>query len=72
MRALLIAVAAFLVLAAPASAQSTSLVVNEVDYDQASTDTAEFLEIKNVAAGVDEPRPVRGPVRQRCQQRAST
>jgi uncharacterized protein len=49
MRALLIAAAAFLVLAAPASAQSTSLVVNEVDYDQPSTDTAEFLEIKNVA-----------------------
>ena len=52
MRAFLIAVAAFLVMVAPASAQSTSLVVNEVDYDQASTDTAEFLEIKNVAAGV--------------------
>jgi predicted extracellular nuclease len=52
MRALLIAAAAFLVLVAPASAQSTSLIVNEVDYDQASTDTAEFLEIKNVAAGV--------------------
>ena len=50
MRALLIAAAAFLVMAAPASAQSTSLVVNEVDYDQASTDTAEFLEIKNVAS----------------------
>ena len=50
MRALLIAVAAFLVLVAPASAQSTSLVINEVDYDQPSTDTAEFLEIKNVAA----------------------
>ena len=52
MRALLIAAAAFLVLAAPASAQSTSLVVNEVDYDQPSTDTAEFLEIKNVATSV--------------------
>ncbi len=49
MRAFLIAVAAFLVLAAPASAQSTSLVINEVDYDQPSTDSAEFLEIKNVA-----------------------
>jgi uncharacterized protein len=50
MRAFLIAVATVLVLAAPASAQSTSLVINEVDYDQPSTDTAEFLEIKNVAA----------------------
>jgi predicted extracellular nuclease len=47
MRALLIAVAAFLVIAAPASAQS--LVINEVDYDQPSTDAAEFLEIKNVS-----------------------
>ena len=51
MRALLIAVAAFLVLAAPASAQSTTLVINEVDYDQPSTDSAEFLEIKNVSTG---------------------
>ena len=49
MRALLIAVAALLVLAAPASAQSTTLVINEVDYDQPATDSAEFLEIKNVA-----------------------
>jgi uncharacterized protein len=49
MRALLSAVAAILVMAAPASAASTTLVINEVDYDQPSTDTAEFLEIKNVA-----------------------
>src|ERR671911_1031508 len=48
MRALLIAAAACLVLAAPASAASTTLVINEVDYDQPSTDTAEFLELKNV------------------------
>jgi len=31
-------------------AVSTTLVVNEVDYDQPSTDTAEFLELKNVSA----------------------
>lgn len=30
---------------------STTLVVNEIDYDQPSTDTAEFIEIKNVSAG---------------------
>jgi uncharacterized protein len=29
---------------------STTLVINEVDYDQASTDTAEFLELKNVSS----------------------
>ena len=44
-------VAAF-ALAAPASAAAASdtLVINEVDYDQPSTDTAEFLELKNVSA----------------------
>jgi hypothetical protein len=50
MRAFLISVAAVLIMAAPASAQSTTLVINEVDYDQPSFDTAEFVEIKNVAA----------------------
>src|SRR5919106_1085137 len=40
---------AFLALAPPAGAVSTSLVINEVDYDQASTDAAEFLELKNVS-----------------------
>jgi uncharacterized protein len=50
MRALLTALATFFVLAAPASAASTTLVVNEVDYDQAGTDTAEFLEIRNDAS----------------------
>jgi len=34
-----------------AQAQSTSLVINEIDYDQPSTDAAEFIEIKNVSAG---------------------
>ena len=43
-RALLLAVLTTLALAAPASAQ---LVINEIDYDQASTDTAEFAEIRN-------------------------
>jgi len=32
-----------------ALAQSTTLVINEIDYDQASTDTAEYIEIKNVS-----------------------
>jgi uncharacterized protein len=32
-----------------AGAVSTTLVVNEIDYDQPSTDTAEFVEIKNVS-----------------------
>ena len=36
--------------AAPVFAVSTTLVINEVDYDQPSTDTAEFLELKNVGA----------------------
>jgi predicted extracellular nuclease len=36
--------------AASGQAVSTTLVVNEVDYDQESTDTAEFLELKNVSA----------------------
>ena len=31
------------------SAASTSLVINEVDYDQAETDASEFLELKNVS-----------------------
>src|SRR5215216_4738254 len=36
------------------SAVSTTLVINEVDYDQPSTDTAEFLELKNVSgAAID-------------------
>jgi predicted extracellular nuclease len=33
----------------PARAASSTLVVNEIDYDQPSTDAAEFLEIKNVS-----------------------
>jgi predicted extracellular nuclease len=31
------------------SAASTSLVINEIDYDQVGTDTTEYLEIKNVS-----------------------
>ena len=49
MRSLLVALAAVFAVAAPASAQSTTLVINEVDYDQTGTDAAEFLEIKNVS-----------------------
>ena len=48
--------AASLALPAAAHAASTTLVINEVDYDQPSTDTAEFLELKNVsgaAIGLD-------------------
>ncbi|HEX6208112.1 MAG TPA: ExeM/NucH family extracellular endonuclease, partial [Actinomycetota bacterium] len=45
---------ALLASAIPAGAASTTLVVNEIDYDQPGTDAAEFLEIKNVAsAGID-------------------
>ena len=47
LRAFLLAFAATLALATPASA---ALVVNEIDYDQPSTDTAEFLEIANTGA----------------------
>jgi uncharacterized protein len=43
-RALLLTVLTTLAVAAPASAQ---LVINEIDYDQTSTDTAEFAEIRN-------------------------
>jgi predicted extracellular nuclease len=43
------AVVSALVASGPHAA-STTVVVNEVDYDQASTDTAEFLELKNVSS----------------------
>ena len=49
MRVLLTAFAATLAFAAPAAAQSPNLVINEIDYDQVSTDTAEFVEIRNNA-----------------------
>ncbi len=38
-------------MASPAGAVSETLVINEVDYDQASTDTAEFIELKNTSNG---------------------
>src|SRR5215208_2396309 len=41
-------------LPAAAPAASTTLVINEVDYDQPSTDTAEFLELENVSAAAIE------------------
>ncbi|MCI0575287.1 MAG: lamin tail domain-containing protein [Chloroflexi bacterium] len=44
--------ATLLLLGSPAAqAVSTTLVINEIDYDQASTDAAEFLELKNVSSG---------------------
>jgi uncharacterized protein len=39
----------FVALSPRAEAASTSLAINEVDYDQPQTDTAEFLELKNVS-----------------------
>jgi predicted extracellular nuclease len=35
---------------APAAAASTSLIINEIDYDQPGGDTAEFLELRNVGS----------------------
>ena len=43
-------VVAVTALAPGAGAASTTLVINEVDYDQPMTDTAEFLELKNVSS----------------------
>ena len=37
--------------ARPVQAVSSTLVINELDYDQPSTDAAEFIELKNVGAG---------------------
>ena len=42
-------VVAVTALAPGAGAVSTSLVINEVDYDQPSTDDAEFLELRNIS-----------------------
>lgn len=47
--AALAAASALLALPAAAPAASTTLVINEIDYDQPSTDTAEFLEISNIS-----------------------
>lgn len=53
--ALVLALAAALLIPAsgvpPAQAASSTLVVNEIDYDQPGTDASEFVEIKNVSAG---------------------
>jgi uncharacterized protein len=46
---LTLAVVVSAVAASAPQALSTTVVVNEVDYDQASTDAAEFLELKNVS-----------------------
>src|SRR5918994_4684073 len=52
----LVAVAA-LALPAAAPAASSTLVINEIDYDQPGGDTAEFVELKNVSAGTIELDP---------------
>ena len=44
-----IAALCLIVGAAPAAAQ---IVINEIDYDQVDADTAEYVELKNVTAGV--------------------
>src|SRR5215213_636662 len=54
--ALFLAVAA-LALPAAAPAASTTLVINEVDYDQPGADAAEFVELKNVSAGTIDVDP---------------
>ena len=38
-------------LLAASSSASAQLVINELDYDQALSDTAEFIELKNISAG---------------------
>jgi uncharacterized protein len=47
--AMLVIVVGVLSFGSIGTAASTSLVINEVDYDQPGTDTAEFLELKNVS-----------------------
>jgi uncharacterized protein len=47
--AAVLAAGALVALPAAAEAASTTLVINEIDYDQPGTDTAEFLELRNVA-----------------------
>jgi predicted extracellular nuclease len=48
--AFLLALTLVLSFVLPVRAVSSSLVINEIDYDQPSTDTAEFVEIKNISA----------------------
>jgi uncharacterized protein len=48
--AAVLAAGALMALPAAASAASTTLVINEVDYDQVGVDAAEFLEIRNSSA----------------------
>ena len=74
LRALLLAFTATLALATPASA---ALVINEIDYDQPSTDTAEFLEIANtgtepVELGTYSVRLINGGVTPPAQYRSFT
>ncbi|GAQ84233.1 hypothetical protein KFL_001810135 [Klebsormidium nitens] len=49
-RQLLLALLVLFSSAALSAAVSTSLVINEIDYDQPGTDTTEFIELKNVGA----------------------
>jgi predicted extracellular nuclease len=46
---LTLAIAVAALVASSGRAVSTTVVINEVDYDQESTDTTEFLELKNVS-----------------------
>src|SRR4029079_11644454 len=48
LRRTLFAAAAWSLLALSARAASAQVVINEIDYDQPGTDTAEFVELKNV------------------------
>ena len=52
-------VVAVTALAPGAGAALISLVINEVDYDQPSTDEAEFLELRNVSASAIDLGPTR-------------
>ena len=53
---ILLLVAIFLAGPAQAATSAPQIVINEVDYDQPSTDTAEYIEIKNVGAGTADLR----------------
>jgi predicted extracellular nuclease len=50
--------AATAALQSPAGAAPASVVINEIDYDQPSTDAAEFLELKNVGSDPVDLDPV--------------
>ena len=62
------ALLAALTLAAPASAASTTLVINEIDYDQAGHGHGRVPRDPQRRDGAGEPRPVHAAARQRRQQ----